>query len=192
MCEQKAFLILSCTTHQLKFGKSKTNYVFIPIWNNLNLTLMWPWSCTPLNHNIITCNYLLLAWDPAGVFRNIGQYKISSIFSLSLPGIWRLGQEWCVELGAKRVKMRAKSCISWPWPAKFRLEPLVTSNDYITHLYATITKLDIDNNKWWLIWSTRWLIYLILAPCDLENDLWPWKTHQIINYIISIYSLGPN
>ena len=63
--------------------------------------------------------------------------------------------------GAKRVMMRAKPCITWPWPAKFRLEPLVTSNGYITHSYASITKLDIDNNKWWLIWSTRWLIYLI-------------------------------
>ena len=93
MCEQKLFLILSCTPHQFKIDKSKTNYVFIPIWpwNDLNLTKMWPWSCTPLNHNIITCHYLLLVWDPAGVLRNIGQYKIPSIFSLHLPGIWRLG-----------------------------------------------------------------------------------------------------
>ena len=95
MCEQKSLLILSCTTHQFKIGKSKTNYVFIPIWpwNDLNLTLMWPCSCTPLNHNIITCHYWLLVWDPAGVFRNIGQYKIPSMFSLPFLGFWRLGVE---------------------------------------------------------------------------------------------------
>ena len=82
MCEQKSFVILSCTTHQFSIGKSKINYVFIPIWpwNEFNLTLMWPWSCIPLNHNIITCHYLLLVWDPAGVFRTSGSTKYPAFF----------------------------------------------------------------------------------------------------------------
>ena len=62
MCHHQSFLVDDCTTKQLEIDKKWIFSIFLRVWpwNDLDVTLTWPWCYPPVKHNSFSCYFLLI------------------------------------------------------------------------------------------------------------------------------------